>query len=304
MANPGVSVTVCKNCACFLFHLLVCLFVCRSQTHSFAFHTLCQAAAWPWVTQETLERASGLPQPVIGIILAFARSSYLVAAGGYNDGKGKVSIYDTESRAVVDVLESPNKLSDFCSLAFFPEDKFLAAGSDGGAIIVWDLKQSENGHPVLKMDVQAHNPDTHALCALPNHHLASASYDKSVKIWNLDTGKCVREFTDHTKRATCLALLPDGSLVSGACDPALCVRQWQTGKVLERVELAEEPWSLAVSVEKNLLIVGGRYGKCEYLGNFLCALLLLFFLFPFFFVLFLLLSLFSFSLFSLFSVSQ
>ena len=48
--------------------------------------------------------------------------------------------------------------------------------------------------------------------------LASGSGDKTVKIWNLDTGGCVATLRGHTNGVRCLAALEGGRIASGSHD--------------------------------------------------------------------------------------
>ena len=56
--------------------------------------------------------------------------------------------------------------------------------------------------------------------ALPdNQHALSGSFDKTVKLFNVNDGAVVRTFKHHTHVVSCLALLPDGlRFVSGSND--------------------------------------------------------------------------------------
>ena len=50
-------------------------------------------------------------------------------------------------------------------------------------------------------------------------HALSGSYDKTVKLFNVNDGTVLRTFTHHPDPVTCLALLPDGlRFVSGSED--------------------------------------------------------------------------------------
>ena len=50
-----------------------------------------------------------------------------------------------------------------------------------------------------------------------NQHALSGSYDKTVKLFNVNDGAVLRTFTPHNFPVTSLALLPDGlRFVSGA----------------------------------------------------------------------------------------
>ena len=52
---------------------------------------------------------------------------------------------------------------------------------------------------------------------LDNQHALSASTDHAVKLFNVNDGAVLRNFTHHTKTVECLALLPDGlRFVSGS----------------------------------------------------------------------------------------
>ena len=59
-----------------------------------------------------------------------------------------------------------------------------------------------------------------ALVALPdNQHALSASFDRTVKLFNVNDGAVLRTFKHHTSDVYCLALLPDGRrFVSGSLD--------------------------------------------------------------------------------------
>jgi WD40 repeat protein len=71
---------------------------------------------------------------------------------------------------------------------------------------------------------------------LPDGRLVSGSGDKTVKIWNLETGKC--DITlQHTECVKSIGVLPDGRIVSGLSNKTLQIwnvlgqlRQVQTGK--------------------------------------------------------------------------
>ena len=56
--------------------------------------------------------------------------------------------------------------------------------------------------------------------ALPdNQHALSGSWDKTVKLFNVNDGTVLRTFKHHTQQVFCLALLPDGlRFVSGSYD--------------------------------------------------------------------------------------
>ena len=75
-------------------------------------------------------------------------------------------------------------------------------------------------------------------CMVPmpdGRHVASGANDKTVRLWNLETGKEVRRFEGHTSTVWCLAVSPDGRrLVSGGQDAAVRLWDVETGRQLHR----------------------------------------------------------------------
>ena len=48
--------------------------------------------------------------------------------------------------------------------------------------------------------------------------LASSSYDQTVKIWDMDTGKCLDTLEKHTNRIWSIAFHPQGHLIASGGD--------------------------------------------------------------------------------------
>ena len=72
----------------------------------------------------------------------------------------------------------------------------------------------------LENTFQLHTDIVRALVALPdNQHALSGSFDRTVKLFNVNDGDVLRTFKHHTDSVTSLALLPDGlRFVSGSYD--------------------------------------------------------------------------------------
>src|ERR1700761_5467193 len=62
------------------------------------------------------------------------------------------------------------------------------------------------------------------------NHMLSGSWDKSVCIWNAETGVIEFELTGHTHLVTSVAFSPDSSqVVSGSLDNSICIWNAKTG---------------------------------------------------------------------------
>ena len=58
-----------------------------------------------------------------------------------------------------------------------------------------------------------------------DNKIASASFDKTIKIWDIDEKKCINTIKGHKQDITILYLLSDGRLVSGSTD--MKIKIWE-----------------------------------------------------------------------------
>lgn len=64
-----------------------------------------------------------------------------------------------------------------------------------------------------------------------DHTLATGSYDATIKIWNMESGKELRTLRGHTSGIRCLQF-DDKKLISGSLDRTLRIWNWRTGECL------------------------------------------------------------------------
>jgi F-box/WD-40 domain protein MET30 len=65
--------------------------------------------------------------------------------------------------------------------------------------------------------------------------LMTGSYDKTVNIWNLETGELIRTLTGHTRCVRALQF-DEAKLVTASMDQTLKIWNWQTGKCIRTLE--------------------------------------------------------------------
>jgi WD40 repeat protein len=66
-------------------------------------------------------------------------------------------------------------------------------------------------------------------------NLAAAAYDRTIRLWDAESGREIRRFVGHTNQITCLAFSLDGkALASGSYDRTL--RLWDVGTGKERLQ--------------------------------------------------------------------
>lgn len=66
--------------------------------------------------------------------------------------------------------------------------------------------------------------------------MASGSCDKTLKIWDVETGACLWTLEGHTRIVDCIAMLPNDRLVSGSSDKTIKVWNIETGQCLKTLE--------------------------------------------------------------------
>ena len=121
------------------------------------------------------------------------------------------------------------------AVAFSPDGKRLAiaGGPSGryGEIKIWDVTAAA---PKLVSTIQGHTDSILTIAFSPDSGtLASGSYDKLVKIWNIADGKVVATLKEHSDAVYAVAFMPGGAqLLSAAGDRTVKVWDVSTGKRL------------------------------------------------------------------------
>ena len=152
-------------------------------------------------------------------------------SGGMADGIVRVwqlaTRGDTVRATAVLTLTEPS--ARVRSVAFDPLRRhYLAAGSFDGTVRIWALTPDAPGSlfASLVFTLRDHTGAVNAVAYSPTESIfASASDDKTIRIWNPRTGQALLTLTGHTSEVESIAFSADGRyLISGARD--LTVRVW------------------------------------------------------------------------------
>jgi WD40 repeat protein len=167
--------------------------------------------------------------------LVFADDGKTLFSGDY---AGTIRLWDTAGRKAIDTLSTPGH--GIHTLAISPEGKTLAAacqkmGEKGQPVVqhpirLWDLvTRQERGH----IDYAHAGPVFAVAFSADGNTLASAGRDGEVRIWNVASGKLVRELWRATFGVQTLAFSPlDGMLAGGSTDTWLYTWDSTTGRPL------------------------------------------------------------------------
>ncbi|KAI9055636.1 hypothetical protein LZ554_000580 [Drepanopeziza brunnea f. sp. 'monogermtubi'] len=95
--------------------------------------------------------------------------------------------------------------------------------------------------------------------------LATGSYDSTIKIWNIETGECLRTLKGHTSGIRALQF-DDTKLISGSLDKTVRIWNWRTGECMSTYQ-AHSEGVIAVHFDGNT-VASGSVDKTVKIWNF------------------------------------
>ena len=167
----------------------------------------------------------------------------------------EIDLRDTSSGSIVRTLKGLE--TGPTSVAFSPDGRFLAVSCRRReAIKVWDLNDKKN---TLLYNLRGHEEPVQAVVFSPDgRFLVSASWDKTLRLWELETGQEIAVVTGHREHVCAVAFSPDGrrlaSSASGRRDSTALV--WDTAVIsaprpadVKRIdaEALEQQWNALAS---------------------------------------------------------
>lgn len=96
----------------------------------------------------------------------------------------------------------------------------IATACENGDIKVWSVRLARGEPLVSEIKTLKQGASVHALAFSPGgDKLVSGSDDNAIKVWDTESGNCIKTLTVHDKRVSTLAFSPDGELLaSGSHD--------------------------------------------------------------------------------------
>lgn len=186
--------------------------------------------------------------------LCFSADGKKLFAGVY----GRVSVWDLSGGALIQRLAGVE--GSVHELALSPDGKQLAvAGGKPGQTGVVALYDAVNpGQPLRKFG--DHTDVVYGIAWSPDgKRLATASFDKTVKVWDVGTGAALVTVKDHSAAVLAVAFSPDGKLLaSGGRDHSVKLFEAATGKSLRTlIGHTQDVHAIAFSADGSSVISTG-----------------------------------------------
>ena len=118
------------------------------------------------------------------------------------------------------------------------------------------IKQDDKVGAVLGVKkVFKHKNEITWILILKNGSIASGSLDTCIKIWDLNTGKCIKSLDGHTHAVLWVIELENGFLASGSLDQTAIVWNTSTGNIVNMLEGFQNPIIGLVELNSETLVI-------------------------------------------------
>lgn len=119
-----------------------------------------------------------------------------------------VEIWDTDTGALKHIFTGSNGWTS--TVAFSPQGSVMAAGSDNGHVRLWDTIVDTKSYQVYEDRVDS------VEISSDGQLVASTSSDKTVRLWEVATGRCKEILHGHADRVTAAVFSLSGKLLASA----------------------------------------------------------------------------------------
>ena len=202
---------------------------------------------WDTQTGKEITTLKGHKSRVNAIVISPVRVST-------SQGFGKIIASSSEDKTIkLWNLETGRKIRTITghsdsvhALAISPDGKILASGSNDKTVRLWNLETGKEirtitGHSSWVRSVAISRFSIGSENDNDSNILASGSTDKTIKVWNLSTGKLIHTLKGHTQSVTSLAMSPGAKgdspiLISGSADRSIKIWDLSTGELVRNLE--------------------------------------------------------------------
>ena len=199
---------------------------------------------------------------------------YIVSSTGLG-----IQIWEASTGVCLKILK--NRLGFISSIAFSPDGQRIIGSSYDNIIGMIDLKtgkslQTLKGHSSL-VNSLAYSPDGNYIVSgsdkfnLRSHSNKYPRWNSNcvIKIWDTNTGECLKNLEGHSNSVNSVAYSPDGTkIISGSDDKTIKIWNANTGECLQTLEgHSGSIYSIAYSPDGSRIISGSGDGTIKIWGE-------------------------------------
>lgn len=155
---------------------------------------------------------------IIGIDELDNESKDIISGSNHGD----LIIWDVENWAYKEKLSHPELGIGISSLAALRHG-FVVAGCLNGSLCIWDLKNKKTA------SVKGHADAIRTITLFDDQTLITGSSDKTLRLWDIDSWKCLRVFRGHSQSVHSVTKIDEKYIVSGSADKTIRLWDVQAG---------------------------------------------------------------------------
>jgi WD40 repeat protein/energy-coupling factor transporter ATP-binding protein EcfA2 len=185
---------------------------------------------WNVETGQEIRTLTGHNSGVLSV--SFSPDGKTLATGSGDD---TIKLWNVETGQEICTLTGHNDPVN--SVSFSPDGKTLATGSSDKTIKLWNVETGQEirtltGHNGFVDTFSGHNTGVWSVSFSPDGKtLATGSGDKTIKLWNVETGQEIRTLTGHNSGVLSVSFSPDGkTLATGSGDDTIKLWNVETGQ--------------------------------------------------------------------------
>jgi WD40 repeat protein len=217
-----------------------------------------------WVAAGAVDDSDG-KHPQLPVIAVRHKAEAPITAVAYHPGGKELAVAQFRVVLLRDPTTEERKQH---VIVDFTRTTSVAYNRDGSLFARANFESGVGGRIVLSTDkapdfrrpFEGHTDVIHALAfSRDSKLLASCSYDRLIKLWDVETGKLLRDLKDHSDAVYCVRFSPDGKLLASAgADRAVKVWDVASGKRLFTLsESTDWVYAVAWSPDGKHLAAGG-----------------------------------------------
>jgi len=157
---------------------------------------------WDHLTGECLKTHGGHESQSIATL----PNGYVAIGHHY----GNISIWDTNQDYLHKTLKGHNR--EVSKIVPLSNSLILSLSAHEYNLRIWNL---ETGQCKI---LEGHTGEINDIAIISNERIASCSGDSTIKIWSIETGKCIKTLEGHRNMITSIEILKNDDIVSGSKD--------------------------------------------------------------------------------------